>query len=70
GLESSSGRMQSLGRGLLLYNHLRSPEETLAKIDAVTPESVMEIAKRSLTARPCAAIVGKNAEQYLQRIKG
>lgn len=66
GLESSSGRMQSIGRGLLLQNRLRAPEEILAKIDAVTPEKVMEIAEQVLSAVPCAAVVGKNAEHYLQ----
>ena len=68
GLESSSGRMQSLGRGLLLLDRIRTPEETLAKIDAVTMESAMEIAQRVLSARPSAAIVGKNAPQYLAMI--
>ncbi|MEG2187355.1 MAG: pitrilysin family protein [Clostridia bacterium] len=66
GLESSSGRMQSIGRGLLLLNKLRTPDEVLAKIDAVTPENVMDMASRTLGISPSAAIVGKNAEKYLQ----
>ncbi|MEG2208453.1 MAG: pitrilysin family protein, partial [Clostridia bacterium] len=70
GLESSSGRMQSLGRGLLLLNRIRTPEETLAKIDAVTMENAMEIAARVLSAKPSAAIVGKNAQKYLEMIAG
>lgn len=70
GLESSSGRMQSIGRGLLLLNRLRDPEETLAKIDAVTMDSVMEIARRVLSAPPSAAIVGKDAQRYLEKIGG
>lgn len=70
GLESSSGRMQSIGRGMLLHNKLRSPEETLEKIDAVTMESVMDIARRVLTAKPSAAIVGKNAQSYLEAVGG
>ena len=52
GLESSSGRMQSLGRGVLLFNKTRTPEEIIAKIDAVTLDSVMEIANRVLCAKP------------------
>lgn len=68
GLESSSGRMQNVGRGLLLQNRLRTPEEVLAKIDAVTPERVEAIARQVLAAVPCAAVVGKDAERYLQMI--
>lgn len=70
GLESSSGRMQAIGRGLLLLNKLRDPEETLAKIDAVTMESVMDIAHRVLDVAPSAAIVGKNAQKELEGIGG
>lgn len=70
GLESSSGRMQSLGRGVLLFGKTRTPEETLQKIDAVTMESVMDIARRLLSARPSAAIVGKEAQRYLDCIGG
>ena len=70
GLESSSGRMQSLGRGVLLFNKTRTPEETIAKIDAVTMDSVMEIANRILCAQPSAAIVGRDAEKYLSYIGG
>lgn len=70
GLESSSGRMQSLGRGLLLFDQTRTPEETLRKIDAVSMESVMTLAQRLLSAKPSAAIVGKGAQRYLERIGG
>ena len=70
GLESSSGRMQSLGRGMLLFNKTRTPEETIAKIDAVTMDSVMDIANRILCAQPSAAIVGRDAEKYLNYIGG
>ena len=70
GLESSSGRMQSLGRGMLLFDKTRSPEEVIAKIDAVTLDSTMELARRLLSGEPSAAIVGKNAEKYLSGIGG
>ncbi len=70
GLESSSGRMQSLGRSLLTHGRLRKPEETLANIDAVTMDKVMEIANQVLTASPSMAVVGKKADQYLQAIQG
>ena len=70
GLESSSGRMQSLGRGMLLFNKTRTPEEVIAKIDAVTMEDTMALARRLLCAEPSAAIVGKNAQKYLKGIGG
>ena len=70
GLESSSGRMQSIGRGMLLLGKMRDPEETLSKIDAVTQEDVMAIARRVLDAPPSAAIVGKDAQKYLEMIGG
>ena len=70
GLESSSGRMQSLGRGMLLFGKTRTPEETIAKIDAVTMDSVMALANRILCAQPSAAIVGRDAEKYLSTIGG
>ena len=70
GLESSSGRMQSIGRSTLLLDRLTLPEETLAKIEAVTPEDVRRIARHALEAQPCAAIVGKHAQKYLKMIGG
>ncbi len=70
GLESSSGRMQAIGRGLLLLNRLRDPEETLQKIDAVTMEGVLDVAHHVLEVAPSAAIVGKNAQKELEGIGG
>ena len=70
GLESSSGRMQALGRSTLLFDKVKTPEETIQKIDAVTMESVMELAKRILSEKPSAAIVGKDAKKYLEKIGG
>lgn len=65
GLESSSGRMQSIGRGELLLKHPPTPEETIAKIDRVQKEDVLKIAGEILKNSPCAAVVGKHAEKYL-----
>ena len=70
GLESSSGRMQSIGRSMLLLNRLRTPEETLAKIEAVTPEDVHRVMRAVLSATPSAAVVGRNARRYLEGIGG
>lgn len=70
GLESSSGRMQSLGRSMLLLDRLLPAEETLHKIEAITMEDVLRVAHETLTAEPSAAVVGKKAERYLKRIGG
>ena len=70
GLESSSGRMQALGRGLLLLGRTRTQEETLARIDAVTPDAVMDLARRLLTASPSAAVVGRGAQALIAQIGG
>ena len=63
GLESPGARMQGLGRSTLLRGKPTAHEETLAAIEAVTIEKVMEVARAVLTAKPCIAIVGKGAEK-------
>ena len=63
GLESPGARMQGLGRSTLLRGKPIAHEETLAAIEAVTIEKVMEVARQVLTQKPCIAIVGKGAEQ-------
>ena len=68
GLESSSGRMQSIGRSLLLLERLTDPEEQLRKISAVTMGDVLRVGGGVLKTKPSAAIVGKDAERYLQMI--
>ena len=62
GLESPGARMQGLGRSTLLRGKPIAHEETLAAIEAVTMEKVMEVAREVLSQAPCIAIVGKGAE--------
>ena len=66
GLESSSGRMQGMGRRLLLTGRVRETEETLARLEAVTIDQVQEVSCRLLSAEPCLAAVGRNAEEFAQ----
>ncbi len=63
GLESPGSRMQGLGRSTLLRGKPISHEETLAAIEAVTMDKVMDVAREILTQTPCIAIVGKGAEK-------
>lgn len=63
-LESSGSRMQALGRSLLLLNRIVTPTESLAAIEAVTRDDVMDTARRILTAEPCIAVVGKDVARF------
>ena len=63
GLESPGGRMQGMGRSTLLRGRPTTHEETIARIEGLTMERVMDTARRVLTQQPCIAMVGKGAEQ-------
>ncbi|MGE5676018.1 MAG: M16 family metallopeptidase [Mycobacterium leprae] len=52
GLESTSGRMTRLGRGELTRGRVLSPDEIVAKIDAVTLEGAAALAHRLFVAEP------------------
>ena len=67
GLESPGGRMQSMGRGQLHLGQCMTPEDTIAKIEAVTQADVNAVAERIFAAEPCLSVVGKNASVYLAR---
>lgn len=64
GLESPGSRMQAMGRSLLLLDQSVTPAETIRRIEAVTMDSVMDYARRSLTADPCIAVAGKGAQEF------
>ena len=66
GLESPGSRMQSMGRGQLHLDRCMTPEETVAKIEAVTIESVNAVARRIFSNAPCISVVGKQAETYIK----
>lgn len=62
GLESTSSRMSSIGRGKLLFGRAKSEEEVLAAIDAVKREDVLRVAQNALSSKYSTALVGSNAE--------
>ena len=66
GLESPGSRMQSMGRGQLHLDRCMTPEETVAKIEAVTIESVNAVSRRIFSNAPCISVVGKQAETYIK----
>jgi predicted Zn-dependent peptidase len=59
GLESPSARSERTARMLAVWGRVPTIEETLAKIDAVTPERVRAFAERLVThADPALALLG------------
>lgn len=65
GLESSGGRMQAIGRSVLLCGEPEDPGEIIRKIEAVTEEETMALARRLLSAEAGAAVVGPGAKKTL-----
>lgn len=68
GLESTSSRMSSAGRRLLLLNRTRTESEVIDKINALTFEEVNALAHKVLLAPPSIALVGKNAETFMESL--
>jgi predicted Zn-dependent peptidase len=58
GLEDSGSRMSRIGRSELNYGMHRSIEHTLRQIDLVTVEEVNAVARRLLSKRYGAAVLG------------
>jgi predicted Zn-dependent peptidase len=73
GLEDSSSRMNRIGRSELNYGEHRSIERTLREIDEVTVDEVNAVARRLLSKRYGAAVLGpheskRSLPQQLQAI--
>ncbi|MBE5799924.1 MAG: insulinase family protein [Clostridiales bacterium] len=63
GLESSSSRMSSIGRSMLMRGRAIDPDDVVKKIEAVTKADVEHVIQSVLT-KPCAAsVVGRNVDQ-------
>jgi predicted Zn-dependent peptidase len=59
GLEDTSGRMSRLGKGELCHGEILSPDEIIAKIEAVTLEDVHRVAGETIGASPWSlSVVG------------
>lgn len=64
GLESTSSRMTRLGKGVITDTEILSPDELAQRIEAVTPEQVMELAAQ--VYRPSGlSVVGIGADEDL-----
>ncbi len=67
GMESTSARMNHLGRNELLLGEVKTPEEIIAAYDAVTRETVCALAKRTFVPEKlCFSAVGRvsSASKY------
>ena len=69
GLESTSARMQSNGRRLLLMNATRTEEETIARINAIEYDKVNRLMRDLLTAPHSLALVGKGVQKIAEKAR-
>ena len=63
GLESTSARMQALGRRMLLRNNTRTTTEIIDFINAVSLDNVNALMRDLLTAPHSTSLVGRDAEK-------
>ena len=68
GLESTSARMQSIGRRMLLMNETRTESEVIDRVNAIRYDDVNALMREILTAPHSAALVGKDAERIAREI--
>ncbi|CAM9486741.1 unnamed protein product [Hapterophycus canaliculatus] len=61
-LESRLVLFEDIGRQMLTYGKRETPEEVCAKIDAVTAEDLMTVARRALATPPCISVVGSDLD--------
>ena len=62
GLESPGSRMMSLGHALSILSREYTPSTTLKRIESVTREEVVELARELIRHTPSLCVVGKDAE--------
>ncbi|WP_031163083.1 M16 family metallopeptidase [Streptosporangium roseum] len=58
GLEDTGSRMSRIGKGELVYDELLSVDDVLARIEAVTPEQISEVARDVLNRPMTLAVIG------------
>ena len=68
GSESTSSRMQSNGRRMLLMNETRTESEVIDRVNAITFESANDLMRATLTAPHSLALVGKGAKAMVKQM--
>lgn len=66
GQESAYNRMNSMGSNMALMNRLITTDETIRRIEAVTPEDVRRVAAETLGGPRSQAFVGKKIAKCLK----
>ncbi|MBQ3270869.1 MAG: insulinase family protein [Clostridia bacterium] len=69
GLESTSARMQSNGRRLLLRDITRTENEIIDRINAIQFDDVNALTRETLTAPHSVALVGKGVDKLAATLK-
>lgn len=70
GSESTSSRMQSNGRRMLLMNETRTESEVIERVNAISFEETNELMRSILSAENALALVGKNAKGLVHEMAG
>ena len=70
GGESTSARMQSNGRRMLLLNETRTESEVLDRVNAIRRDEVNELMRALLTAPHSLAVVGRGAKKLAGQMRG
>ena len=70
GSESTSSRMQSNGRRMLLLNETRTESEVIDRVNATSYEETNELMRELLSAENALALVGKNVKNLEKRMLG
>ena len=66
GQESAYNRMNTMGSNMALMNRVITTDETIRRIEAVTPEDVRRVAAETLGGPRSQAFVGKKIAKYLK----
>jgi predicted Zn-dependent peptidase len=71
-LESPGSRAEQIARQVMLFDRIVPPSELVARVDAVTPESVRALAERLFAGSPTAALVGagRKGAQFARQALG
>ncbi|MEU5834944.1 pitrilysin family protein [Streptomyces diacarni] len=68
GLEDTGALMHRLGKSELCWGEQMSVDGMLAKIDAVTPDDVREVAREVLSRRPSLSVIGQLTDRQAARL--
>lgn len=70
GGESTSSRMQSNGRRMLLMNETRTESAVIDRVNATSYEATNELMREILSAENSLALVGRNAQALEEKLLG